>query len=839
MRIVIDMQGAQSPASKDRGVGRYTKEMVYAFLQYCNEKKLELDVFLVCNSTYLDQYESIRSHFSDVIAPDRILAWQQCINEVSGMNGRVANRSAAEILREWYIGQLSPDIVWSTNLQEGWQDNCVTSVKRLLREPLFVSTLHDLIPMIYKDEYLKTDISDWYFEKIDFARKSDLILTVSCFSRDKIIELLHVDSEDVLVAPNGVSSYFDRERRLDDVVSAEILSLLLERPFLFYIGGFDKHKNIEFLIKSFSQVVIDGSPNLVLLLGGSISLARKRDLLQLAEFFGCDSNRIIFSGYVSDQDLAYLYREALLFVFPSYSEGFGIPILEAMAMGCPVVAANAASLPEIINDESMLFDPCDEGDLVRILVKMVSDESLRNEASKNNYTRALRFSWKESAENIYSKFLEIYNNKYKFKKELISIGELYSKLAEIDGFDVFGASQSISNGLILDETPTLYLDISCLVHFDHATGIQRVVRAIMEYCILNPPDKWRVELIFSYSGHRNFYHVHMSGDQLTVFSENELHNNVVDFSPGDVVVFLDLHPGSAISKSDEIVKLRSRGVKTVFIVYDLLPLEFPNFFVTELSEEFKLWLSVVASSDMALCISRDVMHKLSGWISKEVASRNPLLSLEYFHLGADLQATRPSKGLPDSARAVLDKIRCRKSFLMVGTVEPRKSYGFVLDAFECLWEQGADVVLVIVGKPGWKNDITINRLRTHVEVGNNLIWLEGISDEYLDMLYDSADALISASLGEGFGLPLIEAAQKKMPIIARDIAVFREVAGDDAFYFDSKDARDLSMAISKWLELYYQNEHPRSENMPWITWEQSAKQLLDKIIKTHLNTLEK
>jgi glycosyltransferase involved in cell wall biosynthesis len=297
-------------------------------------------------------------------------------------------------------------------------------------------------------------------------------------------------------------------------------------------------------------------------------------------------------------------------------------------------------------------------------------------------------------------------------------------------------------------------------------------------------------------------------------------------------VFLDLHPGSAISKSDEIVKLRSRGVKTVFIVYDLLPLEFPNFFVTELSEEFKLWLSVVASSDMALCISRDVMHKLSGWISKEVASRNPLLSLEYFHLGADLQATRPSKGLPDSARAVLDKIRCRKSFLMVGTVEPRKSYGFVLDAFECLWEQGADVVLVIVGKPGWKNDITFNRLRTHVEVGNNLIWLEGISDEYLDMLYDSADALISASLGEGFGLPLIEAAQKKMPIIARDIAVFREVAGDDAFYFDSKDARDLSMAISKWLELYYQNEHPRSENMPWITWEQSAKQLLDKIIKT-------
>jgi len=151
-----------------------------------------------------------------------------------------------------------------------------------------------------------------------------------------------------------------------------------------------------------------------------------------------------------------------------------------------------------------------------------------------------------------------------------------------------------------------------------------------------------------------------------------------------------------------------------------------------------------------------------------------------------------------------------------------------------------DANIVIVGKEGWKdlpNDLRrtipeiVNRLRPHPELGRRIFWLEGISDEYLEMIYASSTCLIAASEGEGFGLPLIEAAQNKLPIIARDIPVFQEVAGDQAFYFSGKEPADLADAIKRWLELYQSGVHPRSDGMAWLRWELSAERLLDIILK--------
>lgn len=163
---------------------------------------------------------------------------------------------------------------------------------------------------------------------------------------------------------------------------------------------------------------------------------------------------------------------------------------------------------------------------------------------------------------------------------------------------------------------------------------------------------------------------------------------------------------------------------------------------------------------------------------------------------------------------------------MVGTLEPRKGHKQVLDAFECLWQSGTDANLVMVGKQGWMVESLIERLRSHQELGNRLFWLEGISDEYLERVYAASTCLVAASYGEGFGLPLIEAAQHKLPIIARDIPVFREVADGHAFYFNAEKPEQLAEAIQNWIELYKNKAHPKSANMPWLTWKQSAQQLL-------------
>jgi glycosyltransferase involved in cell wall biosynthesis len=152
-----------------------------------------------------------------------------------------------------------------------------------------------------------------------------------------------------------------------------------------------------------------------------------------------------------------------------------------------------------------------------------------------------------------------------------------------------------------------------------------------------------------------------------------------------------------------------------------------------------------------------------------------------------------------------------------------------LAAFDVLWSQGQDVNLVLVGKQGWLVDDLVAALQNHPERGARLFWLTGVSDEYLAKVYEASTCLVTASVGEGFGLPLIEAAQHKMPIIARDLPVFREVAGDCATYF-SGDHLALAATVDSWGVSYRNGHTPDISKMPWLTWEQSAEQLKSELL---------
>tara|TARA_Y100001968_G_C19227952_1_gene653017 strand:- start:339 stop:911 length:573 start_codon:yes stop_codon:yes gene_type:complete len=187
-------------------------------------------------------------------------------------------------------------------------------------------------------------------------------------------------------------------------------------------------------------------------------------------------------------------------------------------------------------------------------------------------------------------------------------------------------------------------------------------------------------------------------------------------------------------------------------------------------------------------------------------------------------------GVPASADEMLSQLVVGKTFLMVGTLEPRKGHEQVVSAFDKLWSNGSDARLVIVGKQGWLVEGLVDRLRSHQELGNRLFWVEGASDEFLEKVYQASTCLIAASYGEGFGLPLIEAAQHKLPIIARDIPVFREVAGKHAYYFDGTEPEGLADSLLRWLELYGRGEHVRSDSMPWLSWKESAERLLSNVI---------
>ena len=374
------------------------------------------------------------------------------------------------------------------------------------------------------------------------------------------------------------------------------------------------------------------------------------------------------------------------------------------------------------------------------------------------------------------------------------------------------------------------IDISTIIHHDFGTGIQRVTRAHLQHLVRKPPDGWRVEPVYAVPPSRYRYARAFTAEYLSLPSLG-LSDDVVEVNAPDIFLGLDLTAHIVSECPYFFTELSAQGVRIYFIVYDLLPVRYPEWWRPEMNVMFTGWLRTITQmADGIVCISRSVADQLLEWIENAPPSRSRSLRIGYFHLGADAESAPPWGVKPSVPQALQVLARGTPIFLMVGTVEPRKGYAQTLAAFEKVWQWGDDICLVIVGKQGWMVEPLVERLREHPELGKRLFWLEGVSDDALLELYRGSTTLLMASRAEGFGLPLIEAARHRLSIIARDIPVFREVCGVHAFYFTGEDPEDLAEAIRKWLELHREGRAPSTEGMKWLTWEQSTQQLLDVIL---------
>ena len=388
----------------------------------------------------------------------------------------------------------------------------------------------------------------------------------------------------------------------------------------------------------------------------------------------------------------------------------------------------------------------------------------------------------------------------------------------------------------------LLVDISATARHDLQTGIQRVVRALVKELINQPPEGFRVEPVYltEQGGAWHYRYARAWTARAMGLSPELLPDEPVDRWAGDMVLVADFTSAYAVKAEQAGVfsALKQDGIGVYFCVYDLLPIQRPEFFPPD-QFGFLDWIKTVARvADGAICISRAVADDLTAWVSGENLNRARPLRIDWFHLGADIENSVPSKGLPENAESVLAQIKARPSFLMVGTIEPRKGHLQTIEAFTRLWQAGQDVNLVVVGREGWRGvpdnarrsiPQTMTCLRSHAELGKRLLWLEDASDEYLEHAYAASTCLIAASEGEGFGLPLIEAAQRKMPILARDIPIFREVAGGHAYFFEGLAPEDLADAVMDWLRLSKSGQAPTSAQMPWLTWRQSTDLLLTRL----------
>lgn len=835
MRIVIDMQGAQSE-SRYRGIGRYTLSFILAVVR----NRAEHEIFLALNGLLAGTIEPIRAAFDGLLPQENIRVWYTP-GSVSDLNPENSvRRDVAELVREAFLSSLEPDIIHITSLFEGFGDDAVTSIGRFNHDIPVTVTLYDLIPLLNSSEYLDKfqAYSDFYHRKIEYLRKADGFLCISEYAKSEGQLGLQVENSNFF----NVSTAIEPKFQPIDVTSeleAELRSKFeISRSFVLYTGGADQRKNLVRLIEAYAALGIEIRSQHQLLFAGKMPEEIIADLKSYARSYGLQQDELCFTGYVSDQELVCLYNLCELYVFPSWHEGFGLPALEAMACGAPVIASNVTSLPEVVGLDEMLFEPMDVEQITGKMKAVLQSKELKNKFSSHGLEQAKNFSWDKTALLALTAFSKIakerVNRSYNSKELIGHLTKAISKLENKQKLEPELIELAFDIDLSIQEKTSrqILVDVSEIIHRDARTGVQRVTRSILHQLLNSPPEEYTVEPVFAMPGEQGYRYADELIKNSIVDSDQLYKAPAITLKTGDIFLGLDLQHQTTIAQREFLQRARQLGVRVYFVVYDLLPLQFPKYWPADVSfkELHHNWLFTVSQFDGAVCISESVANELKTWFQESGPARLRQFDIKWFHLGADVENSSPSMGLPENANKVLDALDARPTFLSVGTIEPRKAQELLLEAFDKLWHQGTDVNLVFVGKKGWMVDSLVKKMLKHPERDKRFFWLAGVSDEYLEKVYAASTCLVAASEGEGFGLPLIEAAQHKLPIIARNIPVFREVAGPHAFYFDAKESEGLAAAIDNWIKLYNKSLHPTSEDMPWLTWEQSAQQLLSVLL---------
>lgn len=1241
MRIVIDLQGAQSE-SRFRGIGRYSLALALGIARNAQEH----EVWLVLNGALGAAIDDIRRAFDGLIPRERIRVFDVVVPSAEIEPQNSPRTRANELLREYFIAQLQPDVVLLTSLFEGLVDDSIVSVGSFIPGTKTAVVLYDLIPLLNPATYLVTEVQQRYYErKIASLRRAGLLLSISDYARLEAIAALGLPPEQVVAISTAVDDIFTPGLPDGDMLASLRAEFSLRDDFIMYApGGCDSRKNIDGLITAFSQLPSELRARHQLVIASRLSEGQRIAFERHAEQCGLAPGELVLTGYVSDTKLIALYRACALFVFPSKHEGFGLPALEAMSCGAPVIGANTTSIPEVIGMEEAMFAPHDPSAISAKIAQLLGDPAMLERLRVHGKQQAASFSWDntakralralehhhaaerarapvetskpriafvsplppartgiadyavrvvptllpyfdvdlitaqeevalppeltvlkwhgpdwlnehggeyehiiyqfgnspfhsymvpllarhpgivvlhdfylssmlsyeqmtggmpgiwsqalfdshgykavqaslaadgwEAAKQAYPSNLEILRHashvivhseyarqlarqwygseagrdwsmvplpralpvvhdraaaraalgidpdaflvcNFGFVAptkhclellqswvaaglhrdthcELVFVGDndggdygqemlkaiqstgareririsgwisdgdylRYLQAADV-GVQLRTGSRGETSGTVLDcmiyGLPTvinangsmaefphdavvmlpdhftnaelgaalthlrhnpparralseaavalmktrnspercgmmyrdallhasqrrsagryslyehlldipgmeasdlllhqyarsiarapdpllprqLLVDVTAIAQHDLKTGIERVVRTQLFELLQLPITNLRIEPVYlcNENGTMRCRYARTYASRLLgmdyVPAEGDA---LVEVQAGDIYYSADHSPHVAMAAAREglFANWRARGVEINFVLYDLLPVLRPEFFPPHADATHAAWLACMAAqADRIISISGAVADEMRAWLAASPTPPAHLPIITSLHLGADISTPSNARAEPSER---LRQIAAKPSFLMVGTIEPRKGHLQVLEAFDQLWESGIDANLVIVGNEGWKPlpdserrtiPRILERLRTHPELGKRLLWLTGIGDAELEQIYRASSCLLAPSEGEGFGLPLIEGAHYGLPILARDIPVFREVAGAGADYFSGLDGAALANAVRNWLERSAAGELADPARMSWMTWRENVCRLLD------------
>ena len=258
----------------------------------------------------------------------------------------------------------------------------------------YVVTIHDCIHLRFP-QYLPSQAARIYAQVVmkTAARRARRVLTVSQASKDDIRHFLGVPESKVEVIPNAIDAGIAAPPT-EEAITRVCARFQLTSSYILYAGNIKPHKNVDRLIEAYSILRRRGYEQVKLLIIGD-EISKYLNLRRLVHRFQLHPH-VRFFGFVPEATLAVLYRKAAMFVFPSLYEGFGLPPLEAMAAGTPVITSKVSSLPEVVGDAALLVDPMDAGAIADAMARLLDDEALRRDLIRRGHERARAFSWTRS-----------------------------------------------------------------------------------------------------------------------------------------------------------------------------------------------------------------------------------------------------------------------------------------------------------------------------------------------------------------------------------------------------------------------------------------------------------
>jgi glycosyltransferase involved in cell wall biosynthesis len=261
-----------------------------------------------------------------------------------------------------------------------------------------VVTIHDCIHLRFP-QYLPNRLGYAYARSALWiaTHRSARVFTVSEASKRDILEYFDVPESKIAVIYNAIDERFNEEPAADEVMRVKE-RYQLNDPFILYAGNIKPHKNLERLIEAFHLVRLQGRSELELIIIGD-EISKLQSLRRAVHKYDIHRN-VRFLGYVPDKTLAVLYRLASVFVFPSLYEGFGLPPLEAMASGTPVVTSNVSSLPEVVGDAAVLVDPYKAEAIADGILTVLRSSHIREDLRKRGLARAKEYSWARSVQRV-------------------------------------------------------------------------------------------------------------------------------------------------------------------------------------------------------------------------------------------------------------------------------------------------------------------------------------------------------------------------------------------------------------------------------------------------------